>query len=230
MKFLFGLFIGLLLAIGIAVGAGYMAFGDLSNIGERDKSKDITQTFDLAGFDRIDAGGVYELDVSVGGDFSVTISGASEEMARLEADVENGELSLGQKRPEHGKRRWRNSGLTAVISLPALNAIDISGVVDGEVTGIAAASFSADLSGVGDLELSGTCENLTADISGVGDFDGRDLECETVEVHVSGVGDASVYASQSVDASVSGIGSISVYGSPSQVEKSSSFLSSISVQ
>lgn len=230
MKFFLGILIGLMLAVGIAAGAAYMAFGDLSDVGERDKSNDIAQTYDLVGFDAIDVAGVYELDVTVGGEFSIIISGAPEEIARVEASVENGELMLGQKKMERGKRHWRNQGLTATLTMPALSAIDVAGVVDGEVTGIDATSFKADLSGVGDLDLSGSCETLTAGVSGVGDFDARDLECQDVDIHVSGVGDASVYASQSVDASVSGIGSITVYGSPAQVEKSGGFLSSISVK
>lgn len=230
MKFLLGILIGLLLAVSIAAGAAYIAFGDLRDFGDRDRSNDITETYDLTGFDKIDVGGVYEIDVMVGGDYAIAVSGAPEEMSRIEVYVENGELFLDQKRPERGKRRFRNHGLTAVISVPALSAIDVSGVVDGEVKGISAGAFSADLSGVGDLDLSGTCENLDADVSGVGDLDAEDLKCLTVDIQVSGIGDATVYASQAVEASVSGIGSITVYGSPSQVEKESGFISNITVK
>jgi len=229
MKFFFGLIIGLFLAVGIAAAAAYMAFGEIGDFGERDRSKDITQQYDFVDFDRIDIGGVYEIDVAVGGDFSVEISGSPEAMARVEAAVENGELVLGEEK-RTGKRHWRNHGLTAVISMPALTAIDVAGVVDGDVTGISADQFDADLSGVGDLDLEGSCGSLNVHVSGVGDLDAKGLECENVEVSVSGVGDASVYASQSVDASVSGIGSISIYGSPANVEKSGGFLSSIDVK
>lgn len=230
MKFFFGLLIGLFLAIGIAAAAAYMAFGELSDFGERDRSKDITQQYDFVDFDKIDIGGVYEIDVAVGGDFSVEISGSPEEMARVEASVENGELVLGEERQVRVKRGWRNHGLTAVISMPSLTAIDVAGVVDGDVTGISADQFDAGLSGVGDLDLEGSCVSLNVHVSGVGELNAKGLECENVEVSVSGVGDASVYASQSVDASVSGIGSISIYGSPSDVEKDGGFLSSIDVK
>lgn len=233
MKFFFGLLIGLFLAVGIAAAAAYMAFGELGihhEFGERDRSNDITQQYDFADFDKIDIGGVYEIDVTVGGDYSVEISGSPEEMARVEAAVENGELVLGEEHKMRGKRRWRHHGLTAVVSMPSLTAIDVAGVVDGDVTGISADQFDANLSGVGDLDLDGSCGSLTARVSGVGELNAKDLECENVEVSVSGVGDASVYASQSVDASVSGIGSISIYGSPTDVEKNGGFLSSIDVK
>ena len=229
MRVFFGILIGLFLAAGIAIGAAYMAFGDLSDVGRRDRANDVSQSFDFADFDSIDVGGVFELDVSVGSAYAVTVSGTPADMERLEAVVENGVLSLGRKGPEVYNRRSSRHGMTAVISVPALSAIDVSGIVDAEVAGVQASAFRADLSGVGDLEISGTCETLTVSVSGVGDFDGRDLECRSVDVRVSGIGDANVYASESVDANVSGIGSIDIYGEPSQVEKTGGFLSSVKV-
>ncbi len=230
MKLIFGILIGLVLAVGIAGGAAYMAFGDLSDIGERDKSNDITQTYEVAGFNEIDIGGVYEVDIHVGSDFSVTLSGAEEEMARAEVVVERGVLQLTQDDPRRGKRRWRNMGLTAEISLPALNAIEVAGVADVDVEGVAADDFTVRLAGVGEIDVVGTCNGLTASVSGVGELDAEDLECADVDVRVSGVGEAKVFASRSVDASVSGIGSITVHGSPAQVEKSSGFLADITVK
>ena len=230
MRIFFGIIIGLILAIGIAVAAAYHAFGDLGDFDGRDKSKDVTRNLDLADFDRIDVAGVFELEVTVGGDYAVTVSGAEEEIARLDARVDNGSLVLDQDDAHFGKRRWRTRGMTAVISLPALNAIDIAGVADADVAGIDSENFRADLAGVGDLNLSGSCGRLDASVSGVGDLDARELKCRDVDVDVSGVGEASVFASSSADASVGGIGSINIYGSPAQVNKSTTFLSSIAVK
>lgn len=164
MKFFLGLIVGLILAIGIAVGGAYMAFGDLTDIGERDKSKDITQTYDLADFDRIEIGGVYEFDVAVGGAYSVVVSGAPEEMERVDVSVIDGELILDQSRRKNVRRKWRNQGLEATITLPSLRAIDVSGIVDGDLSGIDAEEFDADFSGVGSVDISGTCGHFDADI------------------------------------------------------------------
>lgn len=230
MRIFFGIIIGLVLAIGIALAAAKYAFGDLGDIGDRDKSKDVTETLDLAGFDSIDIGGVFEVDVSVGGGFSVVVSGAPEEMERLDATVENGVLKLDQDEIRLGKGRWRNQGMTAVISLPALNSLGLAGVADGEVTGVDAEEFRAEIAGVGNLVLAGRCGRLEAQVSGVGDLDAKSLECREVDVDVSGVGSASVYASEAADASVGGVGSIDIYGSPARVEKDASFIASISVK
>lgn len=230
MKIFFGILIGLVLAIMIAAGAAYMAFGNIRDFEERDKSGDVSMSYDLTGFDRIVVGGVYELNVRVGEGFSIEVSGAPDEMERMEIEVEDGVLRLGQQERMRGKRRWRDQGLSAEITMPALAALNVSGVTDANVTGVDADDFSARLSGVGEIDIAGTCGSLTARVSGVGALDAENLQCVDVEVRVSGIGDAEVYASQSVHASVSGIGSIGIYGSPSVVETDKSLFADISVK
>jgi len=231
MKFFFGLLIGLLAAVGIAAAAAYYAFGDLKNISfdkDRDRSKDISRTYELAGFDRIDLGGVFELDVTVGGDFSVEVSGAPDDMERVEARVADGELVLDLR--DEKRHRWgKDQSITARVTMPALAGIDVSGVVDGEVRGVDSETFDVSISGVGDMDLSGAGGALTADLSGVGDLDAKDLKCKTADITVSGVGDADVYASESAKATISGIGDIDIYGSPATVEKNAGMFSDISV-
>lgn len=230
MRFLVGLVIGAIIAAAIGAGAIAVAFGQLDDveISNRDRSKDVTQTFDYADFDKIDVAGVYELEVTVGAsDFAITLAGPEDEMDRVRVSAEDGVLILDQeKRKKHSLRRH---GVTATISMPALAALDISGVVDGDISGVAGGDFAIDLSGVGDVKLEGSCDALTARVSGVGDLDAADLQCKTAKVSVSGVGEASVYASEAVEASISGMGEIDVYGSPESVEKNGSMFSHIEV-
>lgn len=234
MKFLIGLVVGAIVAAAIGAAAISYAFGGIENVevGSRDRSSDETRQLDLKDFDKISIKGVYELDVTVGEDYAIALSGRPEDLDRAEARVESGALVLDQKRRDSGekKRRRGHDGVTAKISMPNLVAIDVAGVVDGKVTGIAADGFRAVLSGVGDLELAGACTSLEARVSGVGDLDASELRCANVRVTVSGVGDAEVYASEAVNASVSGMGSISVSGDPKQVEKSGGFLADIDVK
>lgn len=223
MRIFFGFLIGLVIAGAIAATAFKVAWGDIADIGDRDRGDDKTETVAVADFDRISIAGVFELDVAVGGDYSVTLSGKEEDLARTTAEVQDGVLVLDTgERDREGKRRFVKHGISAKIAMPALNGIDVAGVVDGEIRGINAESFSADVSGVGDLDLSGTCGSFDADVSGVGDLDAESLECRSVKIDVSGVGEASVYASESVDAQIAGIGKINVSGSPAQVSKSQS--------
>lgn len=232
MKFLVGLVIGAIIAAAIGAGAIAIAFGELDDveIKDRDRGKDVTQTYEFRDFDKIEVAGVYELNVSVGSDFSVTLSGPENEMSRVETSVEDGSLVLDRRKRDKGSgNHFNRHGVTATVSMPALLALDISGVVDGDIKGVAGGDFAIDLSGVGDVELSGECDALTARVSGVGDLNAEDLKCRTVKVSVSGVGDASVYASEAVEASISGMGGIDIYGSPPSVEKSGGMFSHIEV-
>ncbi len=203
--------------------AGGAAFAD-------DDDEIVTRTLDLGGFDAITIAGVYELDVRVGPDFSVELSGPAYEMNRVETSVKNGALVLDQRKRIKGEKNRNNrDGIEAVITLPSLTALKISGVVDGRVSDVDADNFSINISGVGDLEVDGECGALDANLSGVGDLDARGLECATAEVKVSGVGSAVVFASDAVDAKVSGMGDIDVYGSPGKVSKNKSMFADITV-
>ncbi|GJL95976.1 MAG: hypothetical protein DHS20C05_23810 [Hyphococcus sp.] len=197
------------------------------------KDKDtVTRTLDLKGFEKIDVAGVYDLDIRVGPDFSIELSGPDYEMSRVESSVEKGVLRLDQREASRSeKKRWRNKrqGVDAVITLPNLTALEISGVVEGTAQGISTETFEVDISGVGEIELSGECGELDANVSGVGDLDAEELKCRNVEIRLSGVGDASVYARDEVDASVSGMGDIDVYGSPEKVSKSNSMFADVTV-
>lgn len=213
-------------AIMLAAGVSALVFAGTASA--KDNDDIVTKSFDLDGFDSIDVSGVYELDVRVGPDFSIELSGPDYEMERVEVSVKNGVLHLDQEDRRHG---WRNhrKGVDAVIMLPSLAGLEISGVVEGSIAGVDSENFELDISGVGDMELDGECGTLDAHVSGVGDLDADALECRIVSVRVSGVGDASVYAREEVDARVSGMGDIDVYGSPQKVSTSDSMFAEITV-
>jgi len=198
---------------------------------DENRGKEVMQEYELKGFDRIEVGGVYELNVKVGNKFSVTLEGVERDMARVDIRVENGALMLGHNKD---RKRWNrhnhHDSIAAKITLPALNGIDVSGVVDGSVDGVKSDAFELTVSGVGDIDIAGVCKNLRARISGVGDVDAENLRCDDVDVQVSGVGDATVYASVSVDARVSGMGDIDVYGSPKKISQSGGMFSEVNIR
>ena len=69
----------------------------------------ITKTLDLKGFEKIDVAGVYDLDIRVGPDFSIELSGPDYEMNRVESSVERGVLRLDQREASRSeKKRWHN--------------------------------------------------------------------------------------------------------------------------
>lgn len=223
MRLFLGFIIGLAIAVAIAATAFKVAWGGIADIEPRDRGSDVTHTVEASDFDRIEVGGVFELEVTVGGDYSVILSGRQSDLDRTTVAVENGVLVLDSKeRDRSGKRKLIKHGVTATITMPALNGVSIAGVVEGDIKGVSAETFEAELSGVGELDISGTCGFLDADLSGVGELDAEELLCRSVDVKLLGVGEASVYASESVAAEIAGIGHIEISGSPKEISKSQS--------
>lgn len=198
---------------------------------EKDKGPRIEKSFDFTGFDSIEVVGVYNMDVEVGGDFSIETSGREKDMDKMEVYVKNGVLVLATD--ENKKRRgWRgnnNRGIDITITMPSLDGLEITGIGNGEISGIDADDFEIEVAGIGAMELNGKCNTLDADYAGMGELNARGLKCKDVTVDMSGMGSASVYASDSVDADMSGMGSIEVYGDPKNVRKDKSFMSSVTI-
>ena len=187
---------------------------------------DERRELDLKNFNRIEVSGVYDLRIRKGDEFRVVLEGHEKVLNRATVKVFAQTLKLGRRK---GPKIRRSKTVQADITLPDLKGLTVSGVVDAIVTDVDAELFTVNISGVGELRISGECERLRAHLSGVGELNARKLNCEQVKVNVSGVGDATVYASEMLDAHVSGIGDLTCYGSPKQVRKNSSFFSTIRV-
>ena len=125
MRIFLGFVIGLALAIAIAFTAVKVAWGGLTDLEDRNRGEDVSRTFEAADFDRIEVAGVYELDVTVGGEYSVMLSGREEDLARTAVGVADGVLTLDTaERNAEGKRKLVKHAITAKIAMPALRAID----------------------------------------------------------------------------------------------------------
>ena len=130
----------------------------------------------------------------------------------------------------NGRKKKNNSGIKAIITLPTLTALDITGIGAGEIKGIDSDHLDVEVAGISDMELEGSCGTLDVEMAGLGELRADELKCENVDVDLAGMGEISVYASESVEADAAGMGSIDVYGNPEDVEKSKSFMASVKIK
>jgi len=72
-------------------------------------------------------------------------------------------------------------------------------------------------SGVTNIELRGSAQEVYVRISGAARTNLRELIAQDVDVNLSGTGSIIVYAQNNLDASISGAGSITYYGGPENV-------------
>ena len=134
------------------------------------------------------------------------------------------------------------SGDKLVVSLDGAGAIKVSGQyrdIDAHLGGVGGLTVNttglADrieltLGGAGHISVSGQTKVLRAHLGGVGSLDAQQLRADSVDLDMSGLGGASVYAKTSANLNLSGMGSATVYGKPAQRNTSAHGLGSVSWQ
>jgi hypothetical protein len=83
------------------------------------------------------------------------------------------------------------------------------------------------LRGAGRIEVNGATKQLTARLGGVGSLEARELRADNVEVKLTGLGSATVFARSNANLMLSGLGSATVYGKPANRRSTSTGLGSV---
>jgi len=158
----------------------------LATAHEVDDKNRVEETHNITDFNKIRVTGVYELDVQVGENFSVFTSGKHKDVEGMKVYLKGSTLVLAQDEDRDKKINWNgrkknNSGIKAIITLPTLKVLDITGIGAGEIKGIESERLDVEVAGISDMELSGNCGNLDVDMAGLGELRAENLQCENVE-------------------------------------------------
>ena len=170
------------------------------------------QNVDVESFSRINAGGGYRLVVTQGDSHTLRLEGDSSDFSKVEIDVRRDGLYLEQETRLFGRNRGLD--VTVHVTVPSLDELDFSRGVRADVESFEFSSLEIDISTGAFASVAGSCGELDVSGSTGAAFDGRDLECQIVDVSTSTGASARVHAAQSVDASASLGGDVVVYGSP----------------
>lgn len=182
-----------------------------------DAQRDVVTDYDFAGFDRIEVSGVHTLDIRAGNRFSVRTEATKDSARWSEVRLEGDTLVLGKDKDHRNRDRYdgnHDHGVKAIVTMPRLTFLDVSGVTNGSVAAFTGGDVEIDASGVTNLTLSGSCDSLEIDASGVADIEAEALKCADVEADASGVSKLEVFASRRIEADSSGMSKIGVHGSP----------------
>lgn len=171
-----------------------------------------TRSFDIDGFTAVDASAGTDVIIKVGGGYSIVAEGEDRALERLRIEKRGDTLEIG--RANHGIVIGHSRRVVVTVTMPVLNAVDVSSGADLEASGIDADNFDASVSSGADATLSGRCGALTADGNSGADLDAGDLKCARARADVSSGADLTIYASQSITASASSGGDVTVLGNP----------------
>jgi hypothetical protein len=176
-------------------------------------------------FHAIELAGVLAAEVAVGRPASVDIVGETGLLAQVRTEVVDGVLVISTR----GKLP-RQHQLRAIIGVPDLDALGLSGTGALAAHGVHNARLAIHLAGTGAIAVDGATDALRVVLDGTGQIDAEQLAAKAVTVDVSGTGNAALRATGSLDARVTGTGSIDVEGKPARVVRHVTGVGSINVQ
>jgi len=177
---------------------------------------DITQSSDLDGFSKIRLSTSSDINITIGNGFSIEMVGDEELIGNTILEVKSDTLHVKHKR---GRFNYDDDQEMVInVVMPNIEAMQINGSGDAEITGVDNEELELSINGSGDVIFAGgTCQSMEIDIHGSGDVEARELECVDVNVDVSGSGESEVYASNSIEFDSHGSGEVDVYGNPQTV-------------
>jgi hypothetical protein len=187
------------------------------------------ETRNATGFETVKASGDFDVEIAVGENYRVDVSGA--DAARIRTRVVDGELRIEPaRRSWFGEPRYdarinvtlpRFEGVAAargatVRATAGGECADFSAVAamgaDLEVNGLQCDSVNATAAMGAELRLAGQCGTLDASAAMGAELNARALQCRTVDASAAMGAEVAAYASASYDASAAMGGDISVAG------------------
>ena len=220
-------------AIGVALLLAASLAG-ASGVGEEGSGTLVTERLALSGFTGIEVAGSWQVTVRPG-PYDVQVTVDDNVIDDLRVEVRGDALHFGL-RPQV---RLRRVTLRAQVTMPALDAVGVSG--SGEATfsefespalrirvtgsgdvegsGITVDALAAGISGSGDISLEGCAiESADLSITGSGNADLRGCAFPSAEIRITGSGSGTLtLGSGDLTGSISGSGEVRYRGSPARV-------------
>lgn len=138
------------------------------NIGDEGGSA-ITKTYTFTGFTAIEAGYAFKVDITRSENYSVTIIINENIAERLDVSMDGDTLKIDLK----GTLFNFHSSPRAIITMPDLRGLDLSGAANGNVEGFSSADdFDLHLSGASSLDIDMEAGDFKAELSGASRLSG----------------------------------------------------------
>jgi hypothetical protein len=203
----------------------------------------VTKQYPFTNFTGVSAGSVFDVTVKPGATPGVSVTVDDNLVEYLDVNTSGDRLNLHLK----SNTNIRNGTLKAVVTMPELTSLDLSGASKGHVQGCRSAkALDIDMSGAshleGDLEsgdmhmglsgashanLKGTAGNLRLNVSGASHADLEGLQIKDANVDADGASHATVRPSGRLQARASGASNVRYAGQPANVDKQTSGASSV---
>ncbi len=189
----------------------------------------VSETRNLPDFTKVELDISSNVQIDYGSEFNVELTGSDNIIHIIRTYVKNDKLVIDA-------RNLHNNDVSVYITMPDLRGIDLNGSGNIDVVGdFNEDSFSADISGSGNISCSGiTTDNTNINIAGSGHIKCHDMISTYFTSNISGSGNIEAYGLSTVNATtkidgsgntkitvqdylnvkISGSGSVFYYGDP----------------
>ncbi len=191
---------------------GFFIVGMFASVAAHAQS--IERKIDMGPFSSVEVAGSADAQITVGPAQSIVLRGPKSLVDNIEVSLKDGALLIKHKRLNWNLGFSSKFNAKAIITVPALKKVAVSGSGDINITSIKASDFGINVSGSGDITASGSCTSLRSSISGSGDINSSALKCASVTANIEGSGDIKLFASQDVNLTIEGSGDVRVDGAP----------------
>lgn len=204
------------LQIAIAAGStaalsGCMGLSWVQSTGSGVKGSGVqaSETRTVSGFQAIEADTAANIDVKVGGSYSLSIEGDDNLLKLITTKVEGDKLKIKSEKSFNPTKR-----IAIHITTPKLNDFSLDGAGNVSLKGLDSGRLHLSLDGAGNIDAQGKVSDLRVQLDGAGNARMFDLRAENVDATLSGAGNLDLYASKSLKARVDGVGNIHYKGNP----------------
>ncbi|MBI5266558.1 MAG: DUF2807 domain-containing protein [candidate division Zixibacteria bacterium] len=144
----------------------------------------VTVDRSVGSFDRIESYIGADLEITVGGEPKVTLTGDDNIVELVTTRVRGGALEIDSRKSFSTRR-----DIKVAITVPSLKELALNGSGDVQLFKLSGDKFTLDISGSADVTCEGSVRYLEIDIDGSGEALLSDLACERIEVGLAGSGE-----------------------------------------
>lgn len=176
---------------------------------------------DVAEFDKISLIGIMTLNVTQGSEQKVTIISEPEIFGELTYIVNNQHLKFDFD----ADCIDTDFGVQVNITVPDINYVSIEG--EGKVTSVGDLTLDQlkiEIYGAGDVNLSGSANQISYLVEGTGEVDNFDISTASTFIDVQGAGNLNVTCSEQLNIEVEGSANVAYKGTPQITQEVSGIL------
>jgi hypothetical protein len=202
-----------MLAVSVSIALALLVGCDAKWLGIQGSGITKTESRDVSDFTKLSIEGHGIINVEFGDEPSLRLTCDDNLLEFVETEVDGDELRIS-----HTETIDPSDALRIDIVVKTLSEIDLSGAAKLNIQSAKLDDLRLSISGSANIQADGTAENVVIRVSGAANISAGELRAKSVDISISGTGNAEVYASEWLEASVSGAGKINCLGSP-QIRK-----------